>query len=124
MLPAYAILSGFHATPEYIPEIDPWAVADPLVSLVMAIGYARGLRKWRAFAEGGSTWQALRIGWAAPSKMANAAGPNKMRPKFAEALETIGIGAAYMDQQVTPLTIPKAANLLWLLEDSQGLAAA
>ncbi len=123
-LPAYGIISGFRATPEYIATVDPWDVADPIMSVVMAVGFARGLMKWKQFTAGGGTWLTLRIGWGKPGNMGKTASSPKIRQNFAEQLAKIGVDPDFMDRKVTTLTIPKGGHLLTLIEGREAMAAA
>ena len=124
-LPAYGLISGFKATPELVSQIDPWAVTDPLVSLVMALGYARGLMRWKQFKAGGATWLTLRVGWGRPGSMSTAKSNKKVRAKFAKHLAEIGVPASWMDRKVTNLVdVPKAGYLLSLLESQESAAQA
>jgi len=122
LLPAYGVISGFKATPELIPQIDPWDVSDPLVSLVMAIGLARGLMNWQQFEEGGGTWLALRIGWGNPSAMDEAQSKLDIRKSFGEQLGILDVPPSFMDRRPSPLTIPKGGHLLELLERREAQA--
>ena len=124
-LPTYGLISGFKATPELIAQIDPWDVADPLVSLVMALGYARGLMRWKQFAAGGGTWLTLRVGWGRPANMSTAQSNAKVRAKFASHLAEIGVAPSWMDQRVPQLVgMPKGGQLLALLESQEAAAQA
>jgi hypothetical protein len=123
-LPAYGIISGFKQSPKMIAQIDPWAVCHPLVSVVMAVGFARGLMGWRQFDEGGGTWFALRIGWGKPGKMAQTASSPKTRASFAGHLATVGAAPSFMDRRPSPLTGPTGAALLQLLEGREREAEA
>ena len=115
-LPAYGIISGFKATPEYIRTINPWDVTDPYISVVMAVGFARGLMNWKQFKAGGSTWLALRIGWGKPGNMAKTNMSSKVRNNFGKQLAKVGVDPSFMDRKVTVLSIPKAAHLLAMME--------
>lgn len=121
-LPVYGIVSGFKATPELIPEIDPWDVTDPIVSVVMAVGFARGLMKWKRFREGGGTWLALRVGWGNPSAMGGARTNDRVREKFGKHLQQLGVDPSFMDRKVPALNVPKGGHLLDLLEAKEAAA--
>jgi len=124
-LPTYGLISGFKATPELVAQIDPWDVTDPLVSLVMAIGYARGLMRWKQFTKGGATWLTLRVGWGRPGSMSTARTNAKIRKKFAAHLDELGVPASWMDRKVTSLSgLPKGGQLLALLESREATAEA
>jgi len=122
MLPAYAVINGFAATPQWIPQIDPWDVTDPIVSVVCAVGFARGLMRWRQFKQGGGTWLALRVGWGRPGSMASKGRQNQVRPKLARALAELGVPESFMYRKVPQLTIPKGAALLSLIEAREAAA--
>lgn len=124
-LPTYGLISGFKATPALVSQIDPWDVTDPLVSLVMALGYARGLMRWKQFKAGGATWLTLRVGWGRPGNMAKAATNAKIRAKFATHLAELGVDPSWMDRKVPQLTgMPKGAQLLGLLESQESASQA
>ncbi len=118
MLPAYGVINGFYATPEMIPEVDPWAVADPIPSVVMAVGFARGLMRWRQFQQGGGTFAALAIGWGRPARMRNARTDHKRRQSFARHLRALGVDPSFMDRKVPHLNLPKGGHLLALIYEA------
>lgn len=124
LLPPVGIINGFYATPEWIPQIDPWDVCDPVVSVVMGVGLARGLSRWDAFRKGGGTWLVLRVGWGRPGSMSSASKQQAMRAKFGEALDALGVSRSFMDRKVSSLgDFPKGAHLLQRIEDAMGLSA-
>jgi hypothetical protein len=122
LLPTVGVINGFYATPEWIPQVDPWDVCDPVVSVVMAVGLARGLTRWEQFGAGGGTWLALRVGWGRPGSMDSADAHARMRGKFGEALDALGVPASFMDRRPSSLQqLPKGAGLLRLIEGGLGL---
>lgn len=123
LLPAVGVINGFYATPAWIPEVDPWDVCDPVVSVVMAVGLARGLTRWQQFSDGGGTWLALRVGWGRPGSMGSASKQAATRNKFGEALDALGVSRAFMDRRPSSLgSFPKGAYLLQRIEDAMGLS--
>lgn len=125
LLPANAIVSGFKAAPAMLAQIDPWDITDPIVSLVMALGYARGLMNWDKFHAGGGTWLAMRVGWGNPSAMAKAPYNTKVAKKLAAALSQLGVDPSFMYRQPSSLDgFPRGADLLLYLEGREADAQA
>ena len=94
-------------------NLDPWLVFDVETSLVMALGYARGLMRWPQWRNSPQTWLTLRVGHALPSAMDKPSGERyaKVRRKFAKHLEAIGVDPGFMDRRVSPLDFPSSAEL-------------
>lgn len=82
--------------------IDPWMLFDPATSLVMAMGYGRGLQRWDNF-KGKPTWLNLRVGWGNPSNMGEPAAMADVEQKFGDRLEELGYPRSFMYNEVTPL---------------------
>lgn len=93
--------------------IDPWAVFDPPASLVMAMGFGRGLTNWKNFKKK-PTWLNLRVGWGNPSAMGKPDRMAKVQQKFGDQLEEVGYPRALMHNPVTalPPDLQQPAELL------------
>lgn len=100
MLPANAIAGAFRKTP--LERLDPYAVFDPRIAVVMALDYARRLLGWSQFKQD-PTWLTLRVGWSNPSLMGNADFRAKVRKRFAKSLRAIGVSPSWMDRRVSSM---------------------
>lgn len=117
MLPANAIAGAFRGTT--LERLDPYAVFDPRLAVVMAIDYARRLLGWSQF-RANPTWLTLRVGWSNPSLMADPAFRAKVRARFAKSLRAIGVSASFMDRRVSTLGwYPGALSLYSALTGKQ-----
>lgn len=100
MLPANAIAGAFRGSA--LERLDPYAVFDPRIAVVMAVDYARRLLGWSAFKQN-PTWLTLRVGWSNPSLMADPAFRAKVRQRFTKSLRAIGVSPSWMDRRVTSM---------------------
>ena len=94
-------------------NLDPWMVFDTETSLVMALGYSRGLMRWPQWRNSPQTWLTLRVGHALPGAMDKPNGETyaRIRRKFGRHLEAIGVDPGFMDRRVPILDYPSSAEL-------------
>jgi len=78
--------------------VDPHIVLEPAANVVMAMGYARRLMRWKQF-KANPTWHNLWRGWDNPAAM----GPGARRQKFERILGELGHPSSFADRQVTSL---------------------
>lgn len=109
---AYAFGSGgwFGGLPAYMlaqfPKgsnlrcLPPSAVFDPVASLCMAIGFARGLQGYRGF-KLIPTVLNLRGGWGRPGRMGDTTRLASIRDHYANQAAQIGLGRGFVDQQIS-----------------------
>lgn len=112
LLPANAVYAGFGKSS----GVNPWGVAEPDTSVVMAMGFAKRLMGWNAFRLGGSTWLTLRTGWGDPGSMADVDAKSEMGRKFDRALDALGVPRSWKYTQVKPYRGPLGFELLAVIE--------
>ncbi len=78
--------------------VDPRVILEPAANLVMGLGYARGLMRWKGF-QRNPTWHNLWKGWGNPSGM----GPGARSDQFLEVLDRLGHPRSFADRQVPKL---------------------
>ena len=103
MLPANAVMQAPRGNPMRC--IDPWEIFDPAVSVVFALGMARGLTNWRNF-KTEPTFGNLRVGWGNPSSMGKQdrlQGARTSSRGFASRLAELGFDPDLFDHPVVPM---------------------
>jgi hypothetical protein len=99
LLPAYG-LYAFRGTP--LVCADPWDTADPAVSVVMAIDFARRTMQNR----NPTSWLALRTGWGWPARTNDPTQQARVMNKtrgLGFQLDRLGIARAWATEKPTPL---------------------
>jgi hypothetical protein len=97
-LPSYALSqfpkgSGLRCLP-------PSAVFDPIASICMAIGFARGLQGYGGF-QRVPTVLNLRGGWGRPGQMGSESRLNSIRAYYDKQARSIGLPAGFVDQRIS-----------------------
>lgn len=89
---------------------DPWAVADPAWSIVMAVDFARRTMQNR----NPTSWLALRTGWGWPARTNNAQQQDKVMNKrrgLGYQLDRLGVPRSWAQGKPTPLPPRDPAGL-------------
>lgn len=97
-LPGYG-LQAFAGSPLIC--LHPWVVFDPLISMIMAVDFARRLTHWPSWQ---GTVLSLRVGWGNPSKMDDAAYLAERRKKYRDDAKKAGLDPAFVDSKLPPWT--------------------
>ena len=106
MLPANALaqLGDAHRC------LPPSSVFDPRASMAMAVGFARGLMRWKAY-ERMPTWLNLRAMWGWPAKGGDLSYLAKARRAFEEDAAAVGLAPSWLDGRPPPLSVTGAEVL-------------
>lgn len=84
--------------------MPPSSVFDPRVSLAMAVGFARGLMEWKAYAAR-PTWLNLRAMWGWPAKGGDASYLAAARREYIKDARAVGLAESWLDRRPPELTI-------------------
>lgn len=112
MMPTYA-LAAFFDTPGQ--DADPWIVFDPVAAVVCSLAYASRLMGHKSYVAR-PTFATVRAGWAASSKMSDAAFIAKRKPVWSADATAAGVDPGILDQ--TPPALPTSG--WWTLYGTLG----
>ncbi|MCH9682871.1 MAG: hypothetical protein K0V04_15650, partial [Deltaproteobacteria bacterium] len=90
--------------------LPPASVFQPREALAMAVGFARGLMRWKKF-QRVPTWLNLRAMWGWPAKGGDPQRLAAVRRKFTNDAADVGLPAAWLDQRPSPLPMTGAEVL-------------
>lgn len=90
--------------------IDPASVFEPRKAMAMAVGFARGLMRWKRF-ERVPTWLNLRVMWGSPTEGGDAGVLRRARAEITDGARAVGIPAERLDETPPPLPTPAAEIL-------------
>ncbi len=79
--------------------LSPAAVFDPVASVCMAIGFARGLQGWQGFKKVPTVLN-LRLMWGRPAKGGDADRIAKRRAHYTKQLTGMGLPASFADEVI------------------------
>ncbi|MCH9680368.1 MAG: hypothetical protein K0V04_02955 [Deltaproteobacteria bacterium] len=82
--------------------LSPEMILDPRVSLAAAVGFARGLMKWKRYAVD-PTFHNLRAMWKWPAKGGDPDFLAERRPKYDRHAAVVGLPPSFLDQTPPPL---------------------
>ena len=103
---------------------DPWLVFDPESAMVMALGYARGLMRWKQWRNSPQTWLTLAVGWASPGAMDNPNGSTYARvsKRLEKNYAAAGLDPAWIHRRVSALDLPSSADRWRALKGAGGVS--
>jgi len=90
--------------------LPPSSVFEPRVAVAMAVGFARGLMRWKRFQEV-PTWLNLRLMWGSPSDGGDAEALRLARDKYEADSQDVGLDPEWLDEEPPPLPTTAAEIL-------------